>query len=244
MTATTTTPTLFILLALLGLDLPSIHFYGSKVSPHPQRHSSAAASTSRNPPTAEEIVAILQSSPVAFFHQLASTFLKTGVNGEELMQLLQSKSKWLPVGVIVEHILPLLDRVSRNRLCSTSKELHAASREVNPPWPFKRRLHAAGDAYLHYVAFSPDSELLAGGGSDASIRIWDRADGRCTRLEGHTGGVHSLHFSPDGKLLASTAADDNTILLWKLEDRSFRVLEGHDTDVMSVAFSQCRILSR
>jgi WD40 repeat protein len=167
---------------------------------------SSDASTSCNPPTAEGIAA------------------------------LQSKSKWLPVGVIVEHILPLLDRVSWNRLGSTNKELYAASREVNPPWPFRRRLHADRHAYLHYLAFSPNGELLAGAGSDEIIYIWDRADGRCTHLERHD-GVNCLHFSPDGKLLASGATDDRTIRLWKLEDRSYRVLEGHDADVMTVAFS-------
>jgi WD40 repeat protein len=40
-------------------------------------------------------------------------------------------------------------------------------------------------------------------------------------------------------MLASCPNDDRTIRLWKLEDRSFRVLAGHDTDVMmTVAFSR------
>ena len=164
--------------------------------------------------------------------ELAATLLETGVDIEESSQ---SESKWLPVSAIVEHILPLLDRVSRNRLCSTYKELHAASRKVHTPWPFKRRLRGGLEAVFS-VAFSPDSELLANGGSDGIIRIWDRSDGRCTHLEGHTYDVNDLYFSPDGKLLAS-ASDDRTIRLWKLEDRSFRVLEGHGSGLSSVAFS-------
>jgi WD40 repeat protein len=164
------------------------------------------------------------------------------VGGEESMQLLQqSKSRWLPVSVIVEHILPLLDRVSRNRLCSLYKELYAASRKVTPPWPFKRRLRTAGGRghthYVNSVAFSPDSELLASGGDDGIIHIWDRTDGRCAHLEGHAGGVNDLCFSPDGKLLAS-ASDDATIRLWKLQDQSFRVLEGHGNRISAVAFSR------
>ena len=199
---------------------------------------SSAASASSNPPKAEEIAALLQSSPKACVHQMAATFLEFGVGGEELMTLLQSKTKWLPVSLIVEHILPLLDRVSWNRLCSSYKELYAARRKVtNPPWPFKGRLHAGGHGNVYSVAFLLDSELLTSGGSDRIIRIWDRTDGRCTHLEGHTNDVNDLHFSPDGKLLVS-ASRDRTIRLWKLEDRSSRVLEGHGSSVSSVAFSR------
>ena len=144
----------------------------------------------------------------------------------------------LPVSVLVEHVLPLLDRASRNRLCSTSKEVYAASRNVtNPaPWPFKRRLHLGGRGNVYSVAFSPDSQLMASGGSDYVIRIWDRTDGRCTLLAGHTNYVHDLCFSPDEKLLAS-ASSDMTIRLWKLQDRSVRVLQGHRFRVSSVVFS-------
>jgi WD40 repeat protein len=199
---------------------------------------SSAASASSNPPTAADIAASQQSSPEVFSTQPDATFLETGVDGDEWMQLLQSKSKWLPVSVIVEHILPLLDRVSQNRLCSIYKELHAASHKAHAPWPFKRRLHAVGREYLRSVAFSSDSKLLAGACDDRIIRIWDRTDGQCTHLEGHIQAyVNSLCFPPDGKLLAS-ASDDTTIQLWKLEDLSFRVLEGHGLGVLAVAFSR------
>jgi WD40 repeat protein len=199
--------------------------------------NSSAASASSNPPTAEEIAAFLQSSPEAFFHQFAATFLETGVDDKDMMRFLQPKSDGLPMSVIAEHVLPLLDRVSRNRLCTTCKELHAVSRTVNQSWPFKRRLHDGGGEDENSVAFSPDSELLASAGDDGIIRIWDRACGRCADLEGHTGAVRSVHFSTDGKLLAS-AGEDATIRLWKLEDRSFRVLEGHGSKVVAVAFSR------
>lgn len=76
-------------------------------------HSSAVSASSNPPPTAEEIAVGQQSSPEASLHQLAATFLETGMDIEESSQ---SKSEWLPaVSVIVEHILPLLDRVSVTR---------------------------------------------------------------------------------------------------------------------------------
>jgi WD40 repeat protein len=170
---------------------------------------------------------------------MAATFLEPGVDGKEEMPILQSKlsKQWLPVSVIIEYILPLLDRVSRNVLCSTYKELYAASHKVNDtPWPLKRRLHDGGHEDVYVVTYSPDSELLASGDDDGMIRIWDRADGRCALLGGHLGTVNDLSFSSDGNLLASASADES-IRLWKLQDQSFRVLEGHGSGVLTVAFS-------
>ncbi len=64
------------------------------------------------------------------------------------------------------------------------------------------------------IAFSPDGKWLVaglwtGGGDGVSppgndITVWDTATGKLTRtLKGHTEGVLTVAFSPDGKLLAS-----------------------------------------
>ena len=56
-------------------------------------------------------------------------------------------------------------------------------------------------------------------------------------LEGHTGPVFSVSFSPDGQILASGSLD-NTIKLWRVSDGSLiRTLEGHTFWVNSVSFS-------
>lgn len=70
------------------------------------------------------------------------------------------------------------------------------------------------------IALSPDGTLLASGGpaQDHTVRLWDVATGKeRARLAGHSSGVSSLAFSPDGKRLVS-GSEDSTALVWDLAE--------------------------
>ena len=56
------------------------------------------------------------------------------------------------------------------------------------------------------------------------------------RLLGHSAGVLSVAFSPDGKTIV-TGSGDNTVKLWNLEGKEIQTLKGHSANISRVAFS-------
>ena len=93
---------------------------------------------------------------------------------------------------------------------------------------------------INTVAFSSDSQMIAGGSEDGSIQVWDAGTGdRIYEFEGHTDSVWEVDFSPDGRILIS-ASLDGTIQLWDLVAPGGRLVEPtqHNTPFYAVDFSQ------
>ena len=92
---------------------------------------------------------------------------------------------------------------------------------------------------VNTLAVSPDSSILASGGSDNNLILWDLKTGRRVRtIPAHKAAVNSIAFSNDGQTIAS-GSDDKTVRLWNVRTGSrLLTLIGHAGAVNAIALSR------
>ncbi|KAI4785853.1 hypothetical protein KUCAC02_037510, partial [Chaenocephalus aceratus] len=97
----------------------------------------------------------------------------------------------------------------------------------------------AHDGEVNAVSFSPGSRLLATGGMDRKVKLWEVVSGRCEpkgSLTGSNAGITSIEFDSAGSFLLA-ASNDFASRLWTVEDSRLRhPLTGHSGKVLSARF--------
>jgi hypothetical protein len=88
---------------------------------------------------------------------------------------------------------------------------------------------------IHCMALSADGKLLAAGGRDRSVQIWDARSGKLLhRLDYHGHSVLGLAFSPDAKRLVSVSADGFAHVFDTQTGREIVSFRAHDGAAVNV----------
>ena len=103
-------------------------------------------------------------------------------------------------------------------------------------WTIDSKLHRGT---ITALAVSPDAKLIATGGSDGVVRIWDPASGKLLHaLFGHPTYVRGLSWSPCGSTLASVGSWETTARLWDPHaGKPLRVLKGFKSYVYQAVWA-------
>ncbi|KAM9734309.1 autophagy-related protein 16-1 isoform 3-T3 [Menidia menidia] len=157
------------------------------------------------------------------------------------------KTSQQPPGGLMDSISNLF---GRRRVAGGSLEEEAPSGgrgEVRLP---STALHGfdAHDGEVNAVRFSPASRLLATGGMDRRVKLWEVVAGRCEpkgALTGSNAGITSIEFDSAGSYLLA-ASNDFASRIWTVEDYRLRhTLTGHSGKVLAARFllDNARIVS-
>ncbi len=87
------------------------------------------------------------------------------------------------------------------------------------------------------LAWAPDSQRVALGYLDGSVRVWNPFIGSMLALNGHTQNVYALAWSPDGSLLATASIDDTVQVVNTTTGMQLLVYTGHANELRTVAWS-------
>ncbi|XP_074535050.1 ATG16 autophagy related 16-like 2 isoform X2 [Halichoeres trimaculatus] len=103
-----------------------------------------------------------------------------------------------------------------------------------------RQVLEAHEQGINAVRFSSSSDLLATGGTDRVIKLWEVRGGSLSHratLDGSTEGITCIDFDPAGSRILA-ASYDKSALLWRLDNSVPKLtLTGHSRKVTAARFS-------
>ncbi|KIM89716.1 hypothetical protein PILCRDRAFT_2026 [Piloderma croceum F 1598] len=178
------------------------------------------------------------------------------------------EQSWSLLRFVLRHKTPALSvafSTDGSQIISSSQGIRmwnaTSGAEVTPPFSALLR-----DNSIFSICFSPDGLLIASGGMDNKVQVWDTVSGLeiltaleghedcvlstiCvwdamtgmalfSRIQGHDGDVTSVAFSPDGTQTVSTSLD-KTVRFWdpNTGENVAPFQREHADQVLSVAYS-------
>ncbi|KAM9812863.1 autophagy-related protein 16-1 isoform X1 [Syngnathus typhle] len=171
-------------------------------------------------------------------------------HGRALGKTPSKKISQMPPGGLLDSISNIFGRRGANSLSTSPEDSEVppgASVDVRVP---STALHVfeAHDGEVNAVRFGPGSRVLATGGMDRRVKLWEVVSGRCEpkgALTGSNAGITSIEFDSTGSYLLA-ASNDFASRIWTLEDYRLRhTLTGHSGKVLSARFllDNARIVS-
>ncbi|CAL8374655.1 unnamed protein product [Gadus morhua 'NCC'] len=146
----------------------------------------------------------------------------------------------VPPGGLLDSIGNIFGRRPGNSLSTSPENTEAPMGGVEVRVP-STALHVfeAHDGEVNAVRFSPGSRLLATGGMDRRVKLWEVVSGHCEpkgALTGSNAGITSIEFDSAGSFLLA-ASNDFASRIWTVDDFRLRhTLTGHSGKVLAARF--------
>jgi WD40 repeat protein len=100
--------------------------------------------------------------------------------------------------------------------------------------------HQSWECGIRDIAFSPDDKFILIASEANAIEIYDATRKSLSSLNGHSGGVNSLVYSPADAASFLSASDDKLTILWSYDGKNFQQKQafiGHADAVKKAVFS-------